>query len=175
MARKRAPGFEAQREDILAAAARLFAEQGFSATSMNQVAEACGVAKPTLYHYFQDKQDLLAQIREPISSWARKAVDTRGRILALIDPSGAMSVKLCRPAALDLIEALGEGIKLYLDEKQEVLEAPQVERVHQAYLAFNNALSLELGQAPTFFVTPKGVYDTDSLISNGSSVYADLK
>ena len=62
MARKRAPGFEAQREDILAAAARLFAEQGFSATSMNQVAEACGVAKPTLYHYFQDKQELLAQI-----------------------------------------------------------------------------------------------------------------
>lgn len=62
MARKRAPGFEAQREDILAAAARLFAEQGFSATSMNQVAEACGVAKPTIYHYFQDKQDLLAQI-----------------------------------------------------------------------------------------------------------------
>lgn len=62
MARKRAPGFEAQREDILAAAARLFATQGFSATSMNQVAEACGVAKPTLYHYFQDKQELLAQI-----------------------------------------------------------------------------------------------------------------
>lgn len=62
MARKRAPGFEAQREDILAAAARLFADQGFSATSMNQVAEACGVAKPTLYHYFQDKQHLLAQI-----------------------------------------------------------------------------------------------------------------
>lgn len=62
MPRKRAPTFEAQREDILAAAARLFADQGFSATSMNQVAEACGVAKPTLYHYFQDKQALLAQI-----------------------------------------------------------------------------------------------------------------
>ena len=62
MARKRAPGFEAQREDILAAAAHLFSEQGFSATSMNQVAEACGVAKPTLYHYFLDKQELLAQI-----------------------------------------------------------------------------------------------------------------
>lgn len=62
MARKRAPGFEAQREDMLAAAAHLFATQGFSATSMNQVADACGVAKPTLYHYFQDKQALLAQI-----------------------------------------------------------------------------------------------------------------
>jgi AcrR family transcriptional regulator len=60
--RKRAPTFDAQRAEILTAAARLFAEQGFSATSMNQVAEACGVAKPTLYHYFQDKQALLVQI-----------------------------------------------------------------------------------------------------------------
>ena len=33
---------------------------------------------------------------------------------------------------------------------------------------------MDLGQAPTFFVTQKGVYDTDSLINNGSSVYADL-
>ncbi|MFG6428612.1 TetR/AcrR family transcriptional regulator [Roseateles sp. LYH14W] len=62
MPRKRAPTFDAQRADILTAAATLFASQGFSATSMNQVAEACGVAKPTLYHYFQDKQALLAQI-----------------------------------------------------------------------------------------------------------------
>ena len=62
MPRKRAPTFDAQRADILAAAAALFADQGFSATSMNQVAEACGVAKPTLYHYFEDKQALLAQI-----------------------------------------------------------------------------------------------------------------
>ncbi len=62
MARPRAPGFESQREEILLAAARLFAAQGFSATSMNQVAEACGVAKPTLYHYVRDKQELLALI-----------------------------------------------------------------------------------------------------------------
>lgn len=62
MPRKRASTFDAQRADILAAAASLFAGQGFSATSMNQVAQACGVAKPTLYHYFQDKQELLAQI-----------------------------------------------------------------------------------------------------------------
>lgn len=82
MARKRAPGFEAQREDILAAAARLFATQGFSATSMNQVAEACGVAKPTLYHYFQDKQDLLAQICDSHVH----------ALLALVDESKALQL-----------------------------------------------------------------------------------
>ncbi|ALT77784.1 TetR/AcrR family transcriptional regulator [Paucibacter sp. KCTC 42545] len=64
MARGRAPGFENQREEILDAAARLFAHKGYAGTSMNAVAEACEVSKPTLYHYVKDKQELLAQICE---------------------------------------------------------------------------------------------------------------
>jgi TetR/AcrR family transcriptional regulator len=64
MARGRAPGFDASREQILAQAARLFAKQGYPGTSMNQVAEACEVSKPTLYHYVRDKHELLAQICE---------------------------------------------------------------------------------------------------------------
>jgi TetR/AcrR family transcriptional regulator len=64
MARGRAPGFEATREEILAAAARLFANKGYPGTSMNEVAEACEVSKPTLYHYVRDKHELLMQICE---------------------------------------------------------------------------------------------------------------
>jgi TetR/AcrR family transcriptional regulator len=64
MARGRAPGFEATREEILVAAARLFSAQGYSGTSMNEVAEACQVSKPTLYHYVRDKHELLMQICE---------------------------------------------------------------------------------------------------------------
>ncbi len=64
MPRGRAPGYETQREQILARAAELFARQGYSATSMNQVAEACGVSKPSLYHYVRDKDRLLVEIAE---------------------------------------------------------------------------------------------------------------
>jgi len=64
MARGRAPGFEATRDEILVAAARLFSVQGYPGTSMNQVAEACAVSKPTLYHYVRDKHELLMQICE---------------------------------------------------------------------------------------------------------------
>jgi TetR/AcrR family transcriptional regulator len=64
MPRGRAPGYDTQRELILARAAELFARQGFSATSMNQVAEACGVSKPSLYHYVRDKDRLLVEIAE---------------------------------------------------------------------------------------------------------------
>ena len=64
MPRGRAPGYETQREQILARAAELFARQGYTATSMNQVALACGVSKPSLYHYVRDKYQLLVEIAE---------------------------------------------------------------------------------------------------------------
>ncbi len=62
MPRGRARDYDATREQILARAARLFARQGYTATSMNEVALACGVSKPSLYHYVADKQQLLAEI-----------------------------------------------------------------------------------------------------------------
>ena len=62
MARPRSAGFEGQRDQILAAAARLFATRGYTAASMQGVAAACGVSKATLYHYVRDKHGLLAQI-----------------------------------------------------------------------------------------------------------------
>jgi AcrR family transcriptional regulator len=62
MARGRAHGYDMQRETILTQAAELFAKQGFVGTSMNQVAAACGLSKPALYHYVRDKSDLLFEI-----------------------------------------------------------------------------------------------------------------
>jgi AcrR family transcriptional regulator len=62
MARGRAQGYDGQREAILASAAQLFAQQGYVGTSMNQVAAACGLSKPALYHYVRDKADLLFEI-----------------------------------------------------------------------------------------------------------------
>jgi AcrR family transcriptional regulator len=64
MARGRAAGYDDQREMILAHAALLFADRGYSATSMNQVAEACGFSKALLYHYYRDKYSLLVSIAE---------------------------------------------------------------------------------------------------------------
>ena len=62
MARPRSAGYDGQREQILAAAAQCFATRGYTATTMNEVAAACGVSKATLYHYVRDKRGLLTQI-----------------------------------------------------------------------------------------------------------------
>ncbi|HSV80501.1 MAG TPA: TetR/AcrR family transcriptional regulator [Ramlibacter sp.] len=64
MGRGRAANYEDQRELILARAAALFARGGYPGTSMNQVAEACGLSKATLYHYYRDKYALLVSIAD---------------------------------------------------------------------------------------------------------------
>lgn len=51
-----------KRRAILDAAARLFLERGFTATSMDAIAEAAPVSKPTLYSHFKDKGDLFGAV-----------------------------------------------------------------------------------------------------------------
>lgn len=64
MARGRSATYDQQRDEILSRAAVLFADRGYPGTSMNEVAASCGVTKPALYHYFRDKDALLAAIAQ---------------------------------------------------------------------------------------------------------------
>ncbi|MGA5295086.1 TetR/AcrR family transcriptional regulator [Streptomyces koyangensis] len=47
---------------LLAAATRLFADQGYDRTSVQEIVEAAGVTKGALYHYFGSKEDLLHEV-----------------------------------------------------------------------------------------------------------------
>src|SRR5512134_1660347 len=62
MARTRAAGFETQRAAIRDAAVRLFADKGYASASVADLARACGVSKALMYHYYRDKEALLADI-----------------------------------------------------------------------------------------------------------------
>jgi len=51
-----------RRDELVAAATRLFAERGYHGTSMADLAEAMGVQKASLYSLTQSKQDLLVAV-----------------------------------------------------------------------------------------------------------------
>lgn len=62
---RRAAGEDpAKREQILDGAKRIFMSTGFDAASMNDITREAGVSKGTIYVYFQDKEDLFAQLIE---------------------------------------------------------------------------------------------------------------
>lgn len=54
--------------EIVAAAIALFQEKGYHATSMQDIANAVGLQKGSLYHYITGKQDLLAMIYQGVIS-----------------------------------------------------------------------------------------------------------
>ena len=48
--------------DILAQAAKLFASEGFSGASMQDLATAVGISKASLYHFFKDKEEIDSKV-----------------------------------------------------------------------------------------------------------------
>ena len=53
---------EEKRRQILDAAVRTFAEKGYHATRVGDIAEEAGVAYGLVYHYFPSKEDILETI-----------------------------------------------------------------------------------------------------------------
>lgn len=70
------------RAALLKYALELFAARGYDAVGVQEVAEAAGVTKPTLYHYYGSKQGLLRSLldayQEPFNQATRAAAQYQG-------------------------------------------------------------------------------------------------
>lgn len=67
-----------RRRQVVEVGARLFTEYAFEEISMRQIAEAAGISKPLLYHYFPSKIELFK------AAVAERATELQ----AMIEPSG---------------------------------------------------------------------------------------
>ena len=63
-----------RRTQLLDTAVTVFAEQGYHATSMNDVAEAAGVTKPVLYQHFSSKRELFVELLTEIGNQLRDTI-----------------------------------------------------------------------------------------------------
>jgi TetR/AcrR family transcriptional regulator, cholesterol catabolism regulator len=80
------------RQEILRTAARLFQQQGYDGTSMNDVAAALKLSKGGLYHHFQSKDEILFDLmshamditEERVINPVREIADPEERLRALI-------------------------------------------------------------------------------------------
>jgi len=87
--------YDAKRRLILKQAALLFANRGFHETTIDQIAEALNVTKPTIYYYIESKEDLLYQVA----------------YTALADLNEALSRD--QDAKLPAIDRLGQFFRMY--------------------------------------------------------------
>lgn len=93
-----------RRDDVLEAAAALFATKGYAATSIRDIAQLVGLMSGSLYYHFASKEEILleahakgvAQVTDavhnalsccPDTPWDRIQAACRGHLTALLGPS----------------------------------------------------------------------------------------
>lgn len=86
-----------KQQHILDAAARVFAEKGFHAASIKDIAAAAGVAHGSVYTYFENKEALLLGLFDLMT--ARTRAEVTPLILAEGDPHAFLRAALVHPLA----------------------------------------------------------------------------
>jgi TetR/AcrR family transcriptional regulator, cholesterol catabolism regulator len=84
---------EDRADQIYRVAAEIMCRKGYAATSMNEIAEAVGLAKAGIYHYIRGKEDLLFQIMafamdmvdKDVIHYARQVEDAEQRLTTIIE------------------------------------------------------------------------------------------
>ncbi|MBV6697054.1 TetR/AcrR family transcriptional regulator [Kitasatospora aureofaciens] len=117
------PRPQARREELLAAAVRLFHERGFDNVSTDQLGAAVGISGPSVYRHFDSKAQLLAA--SLVRSRERLWHEVDGAISAAPDPDAALAAGLA--AYVGFARRNGDYLGAMLSETERL--APPDRRV----------------------------------------------
>ena len=108
---------DARKKEILDTAEQLFASNGFDNTSTNDIINAVGIARGTLYHHFTSKEDILDsvidRINEELMKNAKEIADNKQ--IPLLD---RLTGSVC---ALNVDSGIGEEVMTQVHKPQNAL------------------------------------------------------
>jgi len=120
-----------RREQIAVAARDLFAEHGFRAVAVDEIARRAGVTPPVLYDHFASKHDLYAHLldrqADELATRVGRAIAEVGggkarlraafdAFFALVEEQGLIAEREDPRAHAALVEVLGSGGRLFAGE-----------------------------------------------------------
>lgn len=144
-------GVEARRDEILDAAARLFSSRGYHATTIDDVAEAAGVAKGTVYWYYRSKKALFLDVLDRAAAAFRDELGRRtGR-----STSALHRLEAGLRATFALARARPELWRLYFQQVHDADEEFVRERA-RIYERIRTDLRQTLDQAMAAGELPRG-------------------
>jgi AcrR family transcriptional regulator len=120
---------ERRKEEILDAAAKLFAQHGYRNTDMEYVAQALQIAKGTVYRYFSSKEELFLAAADRGMRRAGEFVDASIGMDA--DPLERMAHAV--RAYLTFFREHPQYVELFIQERAEFRDRPQ-----QTYFAYRD-------------------------------------
>ena len=62
------------KEEIVRIAIEVFRKQGYNRTSMNDLAQACGLQKGSFYHYFNSKEALMREVLDTLHQYYKRKI-----------------------------------------------------------------------------------------------------
>ncbi|HEX2688831.1 MAG TPA: TetR/AcrR family transcriptional regulator [Kofleriaceae bacterium] len=110
--------------EILERAARLIFQRGYEATSMQEIAEACGLTKAGLYHHIKTKETLLLAIMH----YGMDLFEDRviSKVSDIVDPVARLRECMARNIALVTLDTSKE-VTIILHEHQTLTGAAKQE------------------------------------------------
>src|SRR5579863_8872981 len=143
------------REAIVEAASHLFLERGFGSVSMDELAEAAGLARRTLYNQFTSKEEIFREMLLRVSGQLEDAfppgIETQGDVGEVLRLVARMILELHRhpeyPGFLRMVVADARQFPWIAEEFAAVME-PQTERLAR-YVAHLTALGVLECHNPT--------------------------
>jgi len=136
------------REAIVEAAERLFLERGFGSVSMDELAEAAGVARRTLYNQFASKEEIFREMLLRVSAQLEDAfppgIETQGDVEEVLHLIARMILELHKQPEylgfLRMVVADSRQFPWIAEEFAAVME-PQTQRLVR-YLAHLTAVGI---------------------------------
>ena len=143
------------REAIVEAAARLFLEHGFGSVSMDELAEAAGLARRTLYNQFVSKEDIFREMLHRVSRQLEDAfppgIETQGDAEHVLRLAAQMILQLHRnPDYLGFLRMVVADSRQFpwIAEEFAAVMDPQTERLAR-YVAHLTAMGVLECHNPT--------------------------
>ena len=143
------------REAIVHAAQRLFLQRGFGSVSMDELAEAAGVARRTLYNQFASKEDIFREMLLRVSRQLENAfpvgMETKGDVEDVMRAIARVIANLHRnPDYLGFLRMVVADSRQFpwIAEEFAAVMDPQTERLIR-YFAHLNAMDILDCRDPT--------------------------
>jgi TetR/AcrR family transcriptional regulator, cholesterol catabolism regulator len=128
--------YERRRREVVATAARLFAERGYQATSMADLTAATGLAAGGLYHYIGSKERLLLDICDELLD----PLLARAREIVASDAAPEAQLRALLRAWLAHVEAHRHHMLVFAQERHAIEREPQWRRIRRRRKQFEALL-----------------------------------
>lgn len=106
------PDPSARRAEVLSISAKLFADNGYRATTVRDIADAAGILSGSLYHHFDSKESMLDEI---LREFLGELFGGYRAVLADVDDPREQ-LRGCVIASFDAIDARPDAVAIYQAE-----------------------------------------------------------